>query len=581
MKKLVACLTGMLIAFSSLAFAGDWDITVFRPAVNPRDHKNDVMVRAADKYKAETGGKVTFIMGDWGEVPSKVLSHMAAGDPIDVVFCRDQDFPRFYVKGFLQPVEKYVDIPNLTGFDGKKIPNTVAENKVFKYDGHYYAASHITSNHFWQVIYNKSLMEEEGIKESEQPLALYKAGKWDWEHFAALARKLTKDTGGTGTIDRWGFGNWNTQAFVYMNGSEFTTKDAKGNLKLNFSDPKLLEALSFLEQAKKEGWYQQDSSIAQTGLQNRTVAMYMEREGFQTQVMAQTDDEIGFVPLPHGPSVKAAPAIFETDGYGIGNGSKKQVAAGKFIEYALKEWYISDMATRNKEWTDEMFAFTAEMNKDPYYPGPTASAIDSIMNDFLGEIIWTGNSPAAAIEKWTPKATALVTDANKPMGKLERLPFKGISQTFDKMKEKKLAEYFTPWAETKTAKISLVSGKEAISGKQSLKLEFTPEEGSTGAILTLSNPEEFGIVGWRDYKVTFSAKMVGEKLADDPNVWIKAYADEVNEYGFIKKTFDDNTTVYTVTGSIKNVTQNGKIGIMIGCNGCTGVIIDDFIIEEK
>ena len=55
MKKLVACLTGMLIAFSSLAFAGDWDITVFRPAVNPRDHKNDVMVRAADKYKAEIG----------------------------------------------------------------------------------------------------------------------------------------------------------------------------------------------------------------------------------------------------------------------------------------------------------------------------------------------------------------------------------------------------------------------------------------------------------------------------------------------------------------------------------------------
>ena len=574
-------MTGALMAFSSFAFAGDYDITVFRPAVNPRDHKNDVMVRAADKYTKETGGKVTFVLGDWGTVESKTLSHMAAGDPIDVIFARDADFPKFYIKGYLQPIDGYFNF-GLTGFDNKKLINTAAEEKVFAYNGKHYAASHYTSNHCWIIIYNKSLMEEEGIKESEQPAALYKAGKWDWDHFAALARKLTKDTSGSGTIDRWGFGNWYTEGFIYMNGGSFTTTDAKGNQSLNFNDPKVMEALTFLEKAKKEGWYQQDSSIAKEGIQNRTVAMYMEREYYPQQIISKTDDEICYVPLPHGPSVKVAPNVFECDGYGIGNGSKKQKAAGKFIEYALKEWYIEDMKSRNTTWPPEVIELANNMMKENYYyPGPQSAAINSIMNQFLGEVIWTGNSPAAAIEKYTPKAQALIIDANKPMQKLVRLPFKGVNQDFEKMKEKDIPNYVTAWKETKDVKISIVTGKDAIDGKQSLKMEFAPEKDQTGATIALTNAKNLGIVGWREYKISLKVKMVGKKIADDASVGIKAYADEIYQYGYINKRLDDNTTVYDVSGSINDVNQNGEIGLQFTINGCSGIIIDDIIITEK
>src|SRR5574344_591216 len=239
MKKVCKFAAAMLLACGMLcsAFAKESaDITVFRPAVNPRD-KKDVMVKAAERYKAETGGKVTFVLGDWGTWQPKVLSYMAAGNPMDVIFAGDSSCPQRYTKGYLQPLQKYVNMKY-------KYMNTSAEDSCYKYDGHYYLASNVTSNHYWCVIYNKSLMEEEGIKESEQPYALWKAGKWDWNHLEALARKLTKDTSGSGTIDRWGFANWNTQAFIYANGGQFTTIDNKGNGTLNFNDPRIVEALT-------------------------------------------------------------------------------------------------------------------------------------------------------------------------------------------------------------------------------------------------------------------------------------------------------------------------------------------------
>src|SRR5574344_155175 len=585
-SRIVACAMGVFMTLSSMAFAGDWDIKVFRPAVNPRDHKNDVMVRAGDKYTKETGGKVTYVLGDWGTVESKTLSAMAAGDPIDVVFCRDADFPKFYTKGYLQPVDGYFDF-DFTGFDGTKLINKGAEEQVFTYDGKNYAVSHKTSNHCWIIIYNKSLMEEEGIKASEQPAALYKAGKWDWEHFAALARKLTKDTDGDGTIDRWGFGNWYTRGFIYMNGGSFTKTDAKGNQTLNFNDPKVMEALTFLEQAKKEGWYQQDSSAAKEGIQKRTIGMYMEREYYPSQIVSKTEDEICYVPLPHGPSVKSAPNVFECDGYGIGNGSKKQKAAAKYIEYALKEWYIEDMKSRNTTWPKETIALAnSMMESNYYYPGPTVAAIDSILDEFLGEVIWTGNSPAAAIEKYTPKAQALLTDANKPVEKPVQLPFKGITMDFEKTKTKDLATLISAWKDAKDttdAKFTIVSGKDAIDGKQSLKIEFTPKKDETGAIVALTDPKNFGIVGWREYKVSFKVRLVGKKMdgADTASVWVKAYGGELNQYGWLTKNLEDDKSVYDVSGSIMNVNQNGQLGFQIGLNGCTGVIIDDFVVTER
>jgi multiple sugar transport system substrate-binding protein len=569
--KMRIALAAALLAAAALApaWAESPNITVFRPAVNPRD-KNDIMVRAAEEYKKLTGGKVTFVISDWNNWQSKVLTYMAAGEPIDVVFTRDADFPKFYVKGYVQPIDGYVDL---------KVPyiNKYGMENAFKYGGKYYAASQVTSNHCWMIIYNKSLMEEEGIAEKDQPAALYKAGKWNWANLRALAIKLTKDTAGTGKIDRWGFGNWWTRGFAYMNGATYTTTDKAGNLKLNFDDQRLMEALTFLADAKKEGWYMQDNSIAGTGIQKRTVAMLMEREYIPVQILRDTRDELGYVPLPVGPSGKNAANIFECDGYAIGNGSKNPTYAGKYIDICLKTWYEQYDLPGREKWPKEVLALSKEMEKKSSYPGTTASALDSMLDEFLGEIVWTGNSASTAIEGYKAKAESLVAEANKPGEKPVQLPFKDIKIDFE---NGDLSAFAIMNKDLKSVKYSIVSDSRAISGK-SLLVEMDQAADGEWIDALLTNPDKLGIVGWRNYKITFDVKPLFAPTSPETYAYFQVWKDAENHFGWITQKLEAPNTVYKGQGYANNITMNGKFGIKIGGHLAKSFVIDNIEIVEK
>jgi len=577
--KLAAILAAAVVAVvcaAGVTAKESADITVFRPAINPRNPK-DPMVRAKVRYEKETGGKVTLILGDWGNWQSKVLTYMAAGNPIDVIFTRDADFPKFYIKGYVQPLEKYVNLDPVV--DGVHIMNKQGMDNCFKYNGHYYAASHVTSNHYWIIIYNKTLMEEEGIPESRQPLALYQSGQWTWSNLRKLAVKLTKDTSGSGTIDRWGFGNWWTQGFAYMNGTSFVKSDGKGNMSLNFEDQRIQEALSFLEQAKKEGWYQQDNNIAKDGIQKRTIAMFMEREYTASTILKDSRDELAYVPLPVGPGNKNPQNIFECDGYGIGNGSKNPTYAGKYINYCLEEWYKDDMASRKKTWPQEVIDMTASMQKKAWYPGTTDSALVDIMNDFLGEIIWTGNSPSTAVAAYTPKAAALISDANKPMEKIERLPFKTLSLKFTTAKEIAAFPVFEP-EKQKGVKISQAAGKDTIDGKGGLKISMDYTKDGQDVTATVSDTKSVALVGWREYKIDFDVKAL-KKPGDGAYVFIQVYGDPTSQWGWNTQNVTDANEVIHVTKYVTGILQNGKMGLKIGGHNMNDFVIGNLVISEK
>jgi multiple sugar transport system substrate-binding protein len=572
MKRKAPFIAAALAALAATvlpAAAESPNITVFRPAVNPRD-KNDVMVRAAEEYKKQTGGKVTFVISDWVNWQPKILSYMAAGEPIDVVFARDADFPKFYIKGYVQPIDGYVDL---------KVPyiNKAGMDMAFKYDGKYYAASQVTSNHVWMIIYNKSLMEEEGIAEKDQPLALYKAGKWNWANLRSLAMKLTKDTAGTGKIDRWGFGNWWTRGFVYMNGTSFTTTDKSGSIKLNFDDQRLMEALTFLADAKKEGWYMQDNSIAGTGIQKRTVAMLMEREYIPVQILKDTRDELCYVPLPVGPSGKNAKNIFECDGYGIGNGSKNPTYAGKFIDICLKTWYEGYDLPGREKWPKEVLDLAKEMEKKAAYPGTTVSALDSMLDDFLGEIVWTGNSASTAVAGYKAKAESLVLEAGKPMEKPVRLPFKDIKIDFE---NGDLSAFKIMSEDLKSVKFSIVSDSRAIKGK-SLLVEMDQAKDGEWIDALLTDPEKLGVVGWRNYKITFDVKPLGDPADPETYAYFQVWRDAENHFGWITQKLEAANAVYKAQGYANNITMNGKFGIKIGGHKAGGFVIDNIEITEK
>lgn len=568
MKKtrIVVAILSLMVA--SLFAKESPNITVFRPGTNPRS-KKDIMVQAAAKYTEKTGGKVTFVMGDWAALESKILTYMAAGNPIDVCFARNADFPKFFTKHYFEPINQYVNL-------NSKYLSKEAMDANFKYEGNYYVASSKTSDHYWIILYNKSLMDEEGIKESEQPYALWKAGKWDWEHLRALAQRLTKDTTGSGTIDRWGFGNWYTEGLLYANGVTLTNIDDRGRIVLNIEDQRVTEALTFLQSAKNGGWYQQDNSIIKDGLANRSVAMVMGREYDPPSVLKNTRDEIVYVPVPFGPSNTEYKNIYETDGYGIGAGSNNKKYAGIYIDCVIETTYENDTKDRAKTWPDEIFALGEVMEKNRWYPSYTTSPLQSIVNSFLGEVVWLGNSPATAIASWQPKAVALVQDANKPVGKLERLSFKTIKEPF---KNEKSIDSFQPQPETEYTSVSYSFEKNGIDGG-SLKISCDYEVDGEDITVALTNPAKIGIVGWRDYIVEFDVKAI-KTPGEDAYVAVQAYDSDLYKYGWTRKLIENNTEVYHVSATIMDVLQNGRIGLQFSVHNMKDFLIDNIVITEK
>lgn len=558
----------LFLAVAALGFvaglsAGENDITVFRPGVNPRN-KKDPMVMAKVEYEKQTGGKVTFLMGDWGTTTTKVISNLAAGTPIDVVWASAEMFPRYYTKGYVQPLDGWVNLkaPNL---------NIPVMDKFFKYGGKYYLASNKGSNHSRIVMFNKTLMEEEGLSSKEMPDALYKAGKWNFDAMRTIALKMTKDTDGDGKIDRWGFGGYDYAMFVFMNGASFTTIDSKGVYKLNFDDPRLLEGLNYLYQAYNEGWFMPDNAIASQGLQRRTLSMYTEGSWFTESIQKETKDEIVAVPWPVGPGNKDKAYSFGADGYAIGAGSKKQKAAGKYIDICTKIWDDFDQVGI-KARPKYILKFLEETGKNQEITGMTTGVLESCLNDILGTIAWGGADPKQRLEAIRPVAQAAVDDANEPPEVPTQLPFKDVVVDFTNGD----FSAFSLENKKQSVKFSIVSGAEAIDGK-SLKISMDgSKDGKEITILT--DPEKLGLVGYRDYLFSYSIKIIKDPASPETAVRVNVYQGKY-KFGSSEKGLVTKDEVVNVTDAFRNIYKNGKFGLRFTFHDAVDVVIDDIKIK--
>lgn len=87
--------------------------------------------------------------------------------------------------------------------------------------------------------YNKTMFEEAGIPlpDPDKP--------YTFEEFVTVAKQLTKDTDGDGSLDQWGTGlnvSWNMQAFAWSNGADFLNED---RTKVTVDTPEFAEALQW------------------------------------------------------------------------------------------------------------------------------------------------------------------------------------------------------------------------------------------------------------------------------------------------------------------------------------------------
>ena len=159
------------------------------------------------------------------------------------------------------------------------------------------------------VFFNKRILQENGY-DPDYPYDLQKAGKWTWDTFEEMCKKLTRDTDNDGVIDQYAMASFNTE-FSYSaldsNGAKIIDRDANGKYINVAGSEKAMEAWNWIQhmfltyqlpQEEGENW-----DYFYTAFTNGEVAFLADQE-YNAQPNGKfwsMADDYGFVCFPLGP----------------------------------------------------------------------------------------------------------------------------------------------------------------------------------------------------------------------------------------------------------------------------------------
>lgn len=249
------------------------------------------------RFEQKYGCKVEPVVVGWSELDTKIVQLVSSGQPMDYFKLSDQNFINYAAKKLIQPIDKYIDL------DNKYCSKPFMDMFVWKGE-HYLMYNPATyMSHYAFIFYNKTMFEDEGVKE---PYEWYKEGKWDFEQFRKTAREMTKDTNRDGKTDVYGFGTWWYEGLLMANGNSQVVVNNNGTIDITLQQKSAYTALQLIEDMQLVDHSYDWSANATEMFLNSQMAMVLERpwEAVGAYNMYNQDyfpDEIGFCPAPKGP----------------------------------------------------------------------------------------------------------------------------------------------------------------------------------------------------------------------------------------------------------------------------------------
>ena len=138
-----------------------------------------------DAFEAEYGVTVDVQIISWSNYPEKYMAGSAGGNGPDVGYLYADIFPDFIEMGAIQ------DIGDLITDHDREIYPYLEEGFIL---GKQYALPFIMGNPR-VIYYNKAILAEAGIEAPTEPIT--------WDAFIDIAKTVTQDTDGDGTVDQW------------------------------------------------------------------------------------------------------------------------------------------------------------------------------------------------------------------------------------------------------------------------------------------------------------------------------------------------------------------------------------------
>ena len=268
------------ISGKTLKWMGFYDL-------NPTNDANERSVELAI-FEDTYGAKIEYIPTTNATRFDDLANAIMGGTSPDIFIYEWRSFPYDTQKGQFQPIDSLVDWSDPMWAEVKGTAD------MFTWKGeHYLAPLGYGSSDIQVLMYNRRMMEEEGI---DDPYELYLEGKWDWNAFLDSMKTFVEQGD-----DRYGICGWWENAFVYTAGDTLIKYDGN-TFTNNLSSAKVERAQNVLRDIYandliKSGWFQ-GAGVFGPG---DTLFYSMGTWAYNDVAKAQPDDVIQILPFPKDP----------------------------------------------------------------------------------------------------------------------------------------------------------------------------------------------------------------------------------------------------------------------------------------
>ena len=409
---------------------GNWWEDYDTDTWKPRSDYEERVLEYRKKIEREYGFRIREKnIASWEQMPQVAAVSTMAGKPAASVFFLQPNWAMMlHNRKLLYPISNSKAVDFKSNRPAEWNQETM---KAFTFDGKAYAFSfgYATSLHASVMYFNKRLFREAGL-DPNLPYDLQKSGRWTWDEFLNMCKRLTRDFNNDGIIDTYAMtADLSTEildAIVASNGANYIDKNAQGRFVNATARPEFIEALQFAMRLKTEGvlmprpevsnWDWFKSQFLDGKVAIRIEPQYLAGSGDGAELRKMKDDW-GMVLFPKGPKARDY-RVFTDENVMVIPSSFKPEEVDKIL-YAVQLWYAvldDDWKSQNynnyrdSRAVDETFA----MIRDPKY---------SVWKYYLfipglerGDIAWSmwwhEGDPAQLVESVSQSWNALINDAN-------------------------------------------------------------------------------------------------------------------------------------------------------------------------
>lgn len=386
----------------TIRIAAWWDMTPLGDSASSKAELDQI-----EAVKKKYNVNIEFVNVPFENYVDKFTTTTLAGEPFaDIVMLENKSALPAILKGQLLTLDEFTDANSNINNEA----NLVKKNAQLA--GGYYSFGR-PGNSGTSMMYNREIFKQLGLPD---PKELYNKGEWTWEKFAELAKQATKDTNNDGKNDYWGYSGWGldiARHFAASNGAKATDE---ANKKETLSDPKMIEALEFVNKlynvdkvVKVKSGNKMEWTEIET-FKDGDVAMFIAAEW----MVGDLQFDFGIVPIPTGPKGSDQYVYADAGGQGqfIPKGVKDPRMVYKIYEEMVDIPPLEDFP--GQTWLEGIYKHQEDIDMlVQHISGRGMPVLEDAYPDFpysavVEDIIVNNASVTSTIDKYKQQAQAAV-----------------------------------------------------------------------------------------------------------------------------------------------------------------------------